>query len=300
MNEQNERILLLLGDQFYYLKVRYHLSISTTLFGLLAFISQLIHYSYYKNDRKPSYLRPFLMLSGFTSSQTIGLSNREDVKKLYNRTKLLLFCANFISKSSIFFAFFISFIPLSINATFIEIIFPIIPWVLIFITYCYYSANFLVYQIIYFYLICYYLKIKVINENLKINQILNSKLRLTNLNIKLILRSMKSLHSEIIEYNNNYWSEFIFWILSITITIMNMCLFYAIYGYIVILRPLFALIVITFIFLLSIILIISSSISSEVFNSYILLNKLFIYSLKNRISTTTKIKVFNEKPFKLF
>ena len=38
MNEENERIFLLLGDHYYYIKVRYHLSIGTILFGFLAFM----------------------------------------------------------------------------------------------------------------------------------------------------------------------------------------------------------------------------------------------------------------------
>ena len=84
---RNDYQYLLYGDWTHYFG--YHTIITSFLFELLAFVSQIIHYWNFKNNIKPSYLKPFAMISGLVSPKSIGLTDSEDIRKLINRYKLL-------------------------------------------------------------------------------------------------------------------------------------------------------------------------------------------------------------------
>jgi hypothetical protein len=71
---------------------------------------------------------------------------------------------------------------------------------------CLCVVQIIVWQIIYFDIICLYLKLKLKS----INQTINSY-NLNQINIIKLMKSLNSIHNEINDYNNNYWSQFLFW-----------------------------------------------------------------------------------------
>jgi hypothetical protein len=94
MKEDKYR-LLLIGDFAHFLNARYFMNTCLILWGILALISQLLHYwKYYKNE-SPSYLKPFEMISGLVSPKSIGLINKEDINQLLNKSKLMFKVSNF-------------------------------------------------------------------------------------------------------------------------------------------------------------------------------------------------------------
>src|SRR6202000_501065 len=68
------------------------------------------------------------------------------------------------------------------------------------------TFNILLWKMNYFYLLCYYLKIKIISIN---NKIINSKRRINSKNINSIMKELNRLYVEINEYNTTYWSKFL-------------------------------------------------------------------------------------------
>jgi len=282
---------ILFGDWVYFMKARLHITITQIIYGLIALISQLLNYWYYKNNISPSYLKPFEMMSGLVSPQSIGLSNREDIEKLLKRSRFLFFISGILTKASPFVGISASFV-LFFNSVEFYYYLTFIPWVLLFALFIYFSSNFIVYQILYFYLICYYLKIKLINENSRIKNLIHSRCRINNSKIKQILNSLNSIHSEIDEFNANHWNKFLFWILILVITTIDFTIFTVLFGRINIFLKLVGLYsVLTFISLLVFLLNIASSISYEANNSYKLLIKLFALNVKLNITKTNKIKV---------
>jgi hypothetical protein len=148
MKEDKYR-LLLIGDFTYFLNGRYILNPAIIIWGSLALFSQSLHYwKYYKNE-SPSYLKPFKMTSGLVSPKSIGLINREDIKQLLNKFKLMFEASRLLMICASFGIFFMSIIPLIINSSF-ELYLIEIVWVLLFTAFGYFCANINFSQMTYF------------------------------------------------------------------------------------------------------------------------------------------------------
>jgi hypothetical protein len=80
--------LLLIGDFNYFLNDRYFINSRTIIWGILALILQLLHYSKYYKNESLSYVKPFEMICGLVSPKKIGLINK-DVIHLLNKSKLM-------------------------------------------------------------------------------------------------------------------------------------------------------------------------------------------------------------------
>jgi hypothetical protein len=226
-DKNNPHIFLMIGDFPYFLNIKIHYYLLSIILNLLLIISLIYNLYYYMNGIKPSYMKPFDMMSGLVSPQSIGLYYPEDVKKLLKITKLLFYFYYRITRF-VYPWFLLAFIPLSINcSTIMDLIVFAIPWSLYHTLCGYFVANLYFYQLIYFQIICYYLKLKLksINKELVIpskNKTLNKfsfKMIILNLN------KLNSIYCEIHEYNNNYWSIFLFWLILILVTSIIIFLF---------------------------------------------------------------------------
>ena len=182
-----------------------------------------MHFWYYKKDIKPSYLKPFEMMSCLVSPKSIGLTDSEDVYKLIKTSKTL----HVISKICIIIYYVIGIILYSnllfVKQSLIQLLFITIPWIISYGFWCYFLANFIVYQNSYFFIICYYLKIKIKSFNKEISTVMKSRKGKTRIQFLSIIRSFNSIHNEIKEFNENYWSEYLFVLISTIMTLINGC-----------------------------------------------------------------------------
>ena len=89
-DEDKDSLFLLFGDIGHFMKFRYQVNRAVVAYALIGMSSQIITYSNYKNAIKPSYLKPFEMMSGLVSPQSIGLTNRKDIYKLVKRSKFFM------------------------------------------------------------------------------------------------------------------------------------------------------------------------------------------------------------------
>jgi len=140
-----------------------------------------------------------------------------------------------------------------------------------------------------FHINCYYF-------NIKLSQLNNEKLKLTNnpknTNVKLIIQTLDKIYTEIREYNDNYWSKFLFWILVFLNMTINLCLSLGLFGNINLILKI-SLLYGCFCgtILLIILLSTASSVSSKANKSYELLNRLYIDSCNRSTSNSTRLQV---------
>ena len=67
-----------------------------------------------------------------------------------------------------------------------------------------------VWQVIYFYIICRYINIKIKELNQTIKDIVENKLLTNRMNVKKTIFSLNQIYLEINDYNNSLWSKFLF------------------------------------------------------------------------------------------
>jgi hypothetical protein len=288
-NDHNFNIMI--GNYPYFLGIENHINLLIIIGFIMPLIFQLINFYNYYNNIKPIYLKPFEMLSGLISPQSIGLNSTENIIKLIKLTKRLLIVEKFNKITIPIPSFYTCFIPISINSTFGQIILYAIPWSCYYGLIGYYYYNIMVYQAIYFYIICVYLKIKIKSYNNYMLTLVNNKKENNSSKITSLIESLYSIYSEINSYNNNYWAKFWFWFYFLNIVLICILLFPIIYVKLnFILNLLFIYTIITLIFIILFFINTASMICYEVNKSYKYLNSTSIKS-NFKISPINSLKV---------
>jgi hypothetical protein len=214
MKEDNYS-LLLIGDFAYFMNS------AIILWGSLALFSQLLHYwKYYKNE-SPSYLKPLEMICGLVSPKSIGLTNREDINQLLNKSKRMFQFSKFLNYGLCFGCYCTTGMVLIINSTpslyWIQLL-----WTTFFTIASYHFFNINLSQMTYFYVICLYLKLKLRNANNSIRENSDKKYKMSYLRMKNILKSLDSIICEINAYNNDFWSKYLMAVLITVILVVDL------------------------------------------------------------------------------
>ena len=295
-SENNKYYFIIVGDFGYFFGVRFHFNISAILYMLLALSSQLIYYYNYKNDIKPNFLKIFEMISGFVSPKSIGLSNEKEILHLLKVSKFLFIITKFISQNVIpIAAFMINIIPILLQCSTSETLIFGLPNSLLFSLCCYYVFSINVWQVLYFYIICLYFKIKLKDIYNKVFATLRNGRYIIQ-----IIRSLNSIYLEIHENNSIYWSKYFLtiWFLYVSMIITNMS------GVLfsettIILKLMISYTLLQFIIIFIIVINTASSVNFEANKIYLLLNRLMVYqnkskskSFKNSLISYMKVNIF--------
>ena len=292
IHSNDRRVCLLLGDFPYFIGLQWHLGISCVLHGLVPVFSQTIHLWYYWKGIEPTYLRPFLMMSGMISPESIGLTDSRIVERLLKRSRLQFFICHEVLKSRIPTGALVSGIPFAMKCSLFEFFLLGIPWVTLFTLWVYVTSDYIFHQVNYFSIICYYLKLKLKVLNTRIETQIKIGKRLNITDVKDLCKSYDSIHREIKQFNDNMWSSFLasfVFIFMLTITIVIYSVIYGSFGFILKIVFIYIFVAQT-IFLLSIIWT-ASSVGVEANKSYPLLNKLYVRSTWFFLSVYHRIKV---------
>jgi len=289
--EEAKQFATISGDYSHFFRVRKHYNIGMSTFLLLPIINQIIYYYNYYYNIYPIYLKPFQMMSGLVSPQSIGILEQISVNKLLKRAKFLFF----INKiNSILFAVFITIIPSFItyySRSLFEILFYGIPWTLLFCLCIYFTFEYLIWQISYFYLDCFYLRLKLksIKSKIKCGLSLNHLVR-TDIKICPILKSLHEAFIEIYNFNNNFWSKYLLFFIVIFITSLNISIYVSIFAemhFYLRLLFIYASIMCGMTYLM--VINSASSVTHAVDQFYGLLNKLLIHSYSIQIFERIKV-----------
>jgi len=276
--EDNVKLFIINGDFSYFLGIRTHFNIAYILYILLALTSQIIHYINYKNDIKPSYLKPFAMMSGLIPPQSIGLTDKDKIYKMIKLSKLLFFVCRLNNERIIpVISFTVNFLPFLINCSVLDIILFGIPHSLIFSCCCHFIFNINIWNVVYFYLVCHYVKIKLREVNDKLSNKIKNNMRVTSYHFIQIIRDLSSIYSEINDYNNNFWSKYLLSIWLIFGSVINTTLYLTIFGNMnIICRIVFIYSITVFVLTFMFIMNTGSSVTLEANRSYKLLNSLMV------------------------
>jgi hypothetical protein len=229
---------------------------------------------------KPTYFKVFEMMSGLVSPKSIGLTNEEEIYKMLKVYKITFkICEINAAKIIPIIGFLMNIIPYAMNCSIGETILYGIPHGLFFACGAHHIFNIIMWQVVYYYFICRYLKIKLKMSNELISQTLKKSHKTSLLSIERVINSLDSSYVEIDEYNSNIWSKYlltIWLILGSEIVTALYCLLFVkdiiiklIIGY------LFVVWVLTFLFVINT----ASSVNYEAKKSYKLFN---IFMATNR------------------
>jgi ABC-type multidrug transport system permease subunit len=103
-------------------------------------------------------MKPFEMISGTVSPKSIGLAEAKQTLRLVTHARRQLIIPNIIVPFVPLFSFTLSFYPLAKNSTTMQLLLYVIPWSIIYSFASYSMILTTVWQLIYFNIICYYLR----------------------------------------------------------------------------------------------------------------------------------------------
>jgi hypothetical protein len=220
------------------------------------------------------------MMSGLVSPKSIGLTNKEEIYKMLKVYKITFkICELNAGKFVPITAFLINIIPYAMNCSIGETILYGIPHSLIYACGAHHVFNIIVWQVVYYYFICRYLKIKLKKSNELISQTLKKSQKTSLLSIERVINSLDSSYVEIDDYNKSFWSKYLLtiWLIlgSQTVTALYCLLFVKDIIFKLIIGYAFVVWVLTFLFVLNT----ASSVNYEANKSYKLLN---IFMATNR------------------
>jgi hypothetical protein len=225
--EEDERLLIIFGDFAHFLGIRIHLNIACGLYTLLSLTSQLMYYYNYKNGINPKFLKLFEMMSGLVSPKTIGLTNREVIYNLIKFSKSLFLLCAFNNEIIVpIFTFLLCFVPFIMNCSVMDSIIFGIPHSFHTSLSAYYMYNINTWQVLYFYLICRYIKIRIRELNEEIDVKIEKGLMFSNGFLTRIMRSLNHIYSEINEYNDTFWSKYIITVWFIYGSVISIALYF--------------------------------------------------------------------------
>ncbi len=288
LKEENENLLIINGDFGYLLHMRIHVNMFIILFFLLCLISQLLYFYNFKNGIKPTYLKLFDMMSGLVSPKSIGLTNKQEIYRMMRITKFLFGICKWNNNKVIpIIALAMSLLPFVMNCSTLDTILFGIPNSLLY-AFCGRNAcNINIFQVVYFYLICHYIKVKFKESNDFIRQ-----KKINNENFLRFIRDLDAKYSELNEYDSNFWSKYLLSIWLIFAALVNLALYVFLFADLNIIFKLIAgygsvLFILIFIFIVSN----ASSVNYEANKIYKPLNHIMANQRYKRLSLTKKAKV---------
>jgi len=291
--EENENVFFWIGDFTFYLKIRTHCNIGLISFFFSTLVNQLLHYNQHKNNKIPTYLKPFAMMSGLVPPRAIGLTNPEKIMKMMRNSRMYFTLCEYCIKITIrLFALVAILLPFVLYKTIPSIVFLGLPYGILFGLGCYHSFSIYLWQLVYFHTICYYIKIKLRQVRIEVCRKIYKKKAINDFTVMETIQTLNSVYKEITSYNKNYWYKYLFWIWLLSASMINMGLYLVFFGIISYFAKSIILYGTLLIGLMLIFIInIASEVSLEANKFCMLLNTLMTLDRKRNITATVKIKV---------
>lgn len=290
-NEESDQFYLYFGDFAKYLGIGKQLNFICAMDSLLAIGSQAINYFNYKNNVADNDLKVFGVLSGRLTPLDVGLTDPEVVAQLVRHCRLSFRFNNSIVNWLTLSAFFIVFFGFATKAPITGLVIVGLPHTILWALWINHLIGIMVWQTAYYYVITYFLNLKLKSVNQRLAKKLmdtNDKSNANTLSLN-VMRQLNRTYSEIREYNRNYWSKYlgVFWMTYSSIIAAHIYIgFFSEMN--VVLKITMNYYLVTYVSILIFVIRISSAITIESFSTYKLLYSL---SFDPKIKTLTKNKV---------
>jgi len=291
----NEFVLRVLADFAHFMAIRVHFNLAALLFTTSCILIQITYYYNYRNGVKPTFLRVFQMMSGSKTPKSVGLTNQTQIFALIRRTRILYKIIKLNNERIIpIMAFSLIILTFAFNTSLNELLMFGIPNAFIFMVIAYHMYNIYFFQSFYFYILCYYVRIKTKAIKSKLMNIFKQN----NYTVQNTIASYNRIYAELIDYNDSFWSKFLLYLWLIMGSIISNFI------YIVLFVPMdiyykliWVYVSIIWSTLFMFIIFTASAINYEINNSYKIINSFMAHNshinrkTKHTIYASTKIKV---------
>jgi hypothetical protein len=227
-------------------------------------------------------------MSGLVSPKSIGLTNEEEIYGMIRTTKFLFRICKWNNYKVVpVLAVAASLFPFVMKCSTLDTILFGIPNSLLFAFCAHNACNISIFQVVYFYLICRYIKIKFKESNDFVRQ-----KKINNENFLRFIQDLDAKYSELNEFDRNFWSKYLLSIWLIFIAFVNFILYIFLFADLDIIFKLIAgygsaLFILIFIFIIST----ASSVNYEANKIYKPLNHIMANQSFKRLSLAKKVKV---------
>ena len=214
---------LFIGDFAHFIDMGFHMNMSLFFSFGMEVLLQLIQYYEYLRGRGQSYMNIFNMMSGQITPNSIGLTDETSIKVILKKTRLsfkFIDLMRFLTPLSCFILSISSFLH---KVSSLEAIFLAFTHSLIAALVTLYIYSGIGSQMFYFYIICYYLKLKQREVNNYLRKVIKNKKRIKIFNSNQMIAKFNKIYEEIKECDSHFWSKFLalVWILcSSTVAIL--------------------------------------------------------------------------------
>ena len=198
---------LLIGDWGHFMDMRFHLNM-VLFFGLeIGHLSLIIQYYEYIRRRGQPYMNVFNMMSGQITPHSIGLSNENIIKNILKKTRICFKLINLFVFSVPIAAFIISISSFLIKGFSLNTLFFGLIHSLTCSLVSLYMYSGITSQLVYFYIICYYLKLKQREVNNYLRKVIENKERIKIFNSNKMIEKLNKIYEEIKECDSHFWSN---------------------------------------------------------------------------------------------
>nr|XP_046920554.1 uncharacterized protein LOC124500518 [Dermatophagoides farinae] len=236
---ENRRYFIYLGDWPWCMGAKTHINIAAIVYTMMGISVQLMCVIHYIRGIRPTFLQSLDFLGGRCPSSDARLHDAKLVAKLLAKTRFgIQFCRlNMITVGVV--SFILSAWPLWFKCSLNEFIIFGLPWSVFFgvsssFTYTAYSWN-----LIYFYIICSYLRYRIreINElvmkwttNTSRSQCGTRKITIITMShIDLMRRQFNQIGNDIQQFSSEYFSKVLFFLILFVATFINVVLYTSIF-----------------------------------------------------------------------
>jgi hypothetical protein len=287
--QENPYLLYLFGDVGYFLGIEFEWNMVFLLWAGALIWTQIIYYYNYKQDIKPNFLNVFKVMSGHLPPRYVDLTNEPEVIKLVSLSKKLFKIIK-INNQMVIPPMVIAFMMTTyvIKLDFITALLFGIPNALFLAGAGVIFCNFMFYQFIYFYITCFYLKLKLDHLNKCLTKITMIR-KFSRIYTK--LKSFDRLYHEIDKYNSTYFSKYLMmnWLVfGVPVSIWTSTVIFS--SITIFLKTIIGYITVIFAIMFILLLLTASSVNKRVYDSYQIINSLHI-SLNKKISIFARFKV---------
>ena len=206
---KSDDFYFLIGDWGHFIDMRFHMNMMLFFSISVGVTSQLIHYYEYLCGRGQPYMNVFNMMSGQITPHSIGLTDEISINVILKKTRLsfkLNEWFRFITPHVTFTIAISSFLlkDSSLVTIFLAFIHSLICGLV-----SHYMYSGIGSKIVYFYIICYYLKLKQREVNNYLRKVIKNKERIKIYNSNKIIEILNKIYKEVKECNSHLWSKFL-------------------------------------------------------------------------------------------
>lgn len=222
--DEEDQALLYLGDFSHLIGIRLHFNLACLFYTGFAVSLQVTQVYNYLRHIKPNYMSVFDMMSGLRTPKSMGITNQREILAITRTTRKIFLIARFATQTSVpIFQFTLSLTLFCLLCPSNYTVYGIVgslhyTWA------SYYVYNIHVFGVIYFYIICRFIEIKINSENRKIQGLRLMKFCQSKSLLRAI-ESLASIHREISAYNENFWSMFLLFVWLMYGIVIVLCIF---------------------------------------------------------------------------